>query len=234
VPHATGVVVRQGEALVAEAVEVLARALVAGVAARGRGSLALSGGRAPVPAYRALAARADVPWEKVDLYWVDERCVPPDHADSNYRLVREAVLDALGPARQPRVFRMEGERPDADAAARDYEARLPEALDAVVIGVGEDGHTASLFPGHPQLLERARRVVAVEDSPKPPPRRLTLTFPVLEAARTRVGIVTGEGKREAVAALRSGGALGGAAGAPVPAARVPGVLWLVDPAAAGE
>jgi 6-phosphogluconolactonase len=212
-------------ALAEEAARFVYHALNHAVAARGRASLALSGGSSPVPAYAALA-KLPVPWAQVDLFFVDERCVPPDHPDSNFRLVQQALLAPLG-KNAPRVFRMEGERADPDAAARDYEASLPAALDVVVIGVGEDGHTASLFPGSPLLDERTRRVAAVFDSPKPPPRRLTLTLPALRAARTCLGIVQGAGKRDAVAALRMGRPL-------IPAARVPGAQWWVDPDAAGE
>ncbi|MCI0570295.1 MAG: 6-phosphogluconolactonase [Myxococcaceae bacterium] len=214
---------REPQALVTEAAAWMAQHLTEAVAARGRASLALSGGRSPVPILRALAA-LPVPWEKVDVYQVDERAVPPEHPESNFRMLQETLLELLG-ARAPRVFRMEAEREDLEAAARDYEALLPAALDVVLLGLGEDGHTASLFPGAQVLKERTRRVAAVEDSPKPPPRRLTLTLPALEAARALLGVATGQGKRQAVEALRAGG--------DIPAARVPRVVWMVDPAAAG-
>ena len=211
------------EAVAALAAEWMAERLRAAVGEGRRASVALSGGTTPVPIYRALA-QTRLPWSEVDIYWVDERCVPPSSPDSNYRMVKEALLDSL--SLQPgQVFRMEAERGDVQQAARDYEALLPAELDMAVIGMGPDGHTASLFPGHPQLEERQRRVAVVLDSPKPPPCRLTLTLPALERTRHVLGLVLGRGKEEAVAALR--------AGRDIPAARVPHALWLLDAEAGG-
>jgi 6-phosphogluconolactonase len=189
----------------------------------GRCSLALSGGKTTGPIYRTLA-RMTLDWERVDFYFADERCVPPDHPDSNYLLVEETLLRPVK-ARPEQVFRMEGERQDRDAAARDYEAKLPEALDVVVLGMGEDGHTASLFPGHSALEERKRRVLAVV-GPKPPPWRLTLTLPVLTGARKVLGVVSGAGKRDAVRRVL--------AGEDLPSARVTNAVWMMDRAAAGQ
>jgi 6-phosphogluconolactonase len=212
------------EALARESAAWMARALQDALALRPRASLALSGGSTPGPAYRALAGMT-LPWERVDVYFVDERFVPPDHADSNYRMVEDTLLRPLRlPSAQ--VFRMEGEREDREQAARDYEARLPEALDVVVLGMGEDGHTASLFPGHPALEERARRVLAVVGS-KPPPWRMTLTLPVLQSARAALGLVAGAGKRDVVRRVLAGDEA-------LPAARVKNAQWMMDPAAAGR
>jgi 6-phosphogluconolactonase len=212
------------EALTREATAWLARALREALAARPRVSFALSGGSTPVPIYRALAGLTDIAWARVDFYFADERCVPPEHPDSNYRLAREAMLAPLNAA-DAQVFRMEGERTDRDAAARDYEARLPPVLDVVLLGLGEDGHTASLFPGHPALEERTRRVLAIANSPKPPPERLTLTLPALLSARAVLGVTAGAGKRDAVRRML--------AGEDLPAARVHNAEWLVDRTAAG-
>jgi 6-phosphogluconolactonase len=207
-------------ALAREAAQWLARALREATAGGRRCSLALSGGNTTGPVYRELA-RQQVPWEQVDFYFADERCVPPDHPESNYLLAEQTLFKPLGiPPRQ--VHRMEGERADREQAARDYEARLPPALDVVVLGMGEDGHTASLFPGASALEEQERRVLAVV-GPKPPPWRLTLTLPVLRAAREVLGVVAGEGKREAVRRLL--------AGEDVPAARVEHAQWIMDEAA---
>src|SRR5689334_4557551 len=127
-------------------------------AERGACSVALSGGNSPRAFLQELAKRP-LPWEQVRFFFVDERCVPPDHPDSNYRMAREALFE---PARidPARIHRMEGERADRDAAARDYEALLPAVLDVVFLGIGEDGHTASLFPGSPLVDERVRKVAA--------------------------------------------------------------------------
>ena len=201
---------------------MLAQALKDVLASQPRCSFATSGGGTPGPIHRVLAT-LDVPWERVDFFFVDERCVPPDSPDSNYRLARETLLQAVG-ATDAQVFRMEGERTDFDAAARDYEARLPPALDVVLIGLGEDGHTASLFPGHPALEEKTRRVLSVV-GPKPPPQRLTLTLPALLSARSVLGVTQGAGKREALRQVFAGGN--------VPAALVTNALWMVDRAAAG-
>jgi 6-phosphogluconolactonase len=190
----------------------------------GRVSLALSGGNTPKPVYRALADRK-LPWERVDVYFVDERFVPPDHPDSNYLLVKQSLLEPLK-LPDAQVFRMQGERQDRDAAALDYEKVLPPQLDVVLIGVGEDGHTASLMPGHPALQERARRVLAVEQRAKPPPWRMTLTFPVLQGAGAVLGLVTGEGKRDAMRRVLAGDMS-------LPAAHVKNTQWMLDPAAGG-
>ncbi|MCP3135788.1 6-phosphogluconolactonase [Pyxidicoccus xibeiensis] len=212
------------ESLAREAAAWLARGLQDALAARPRASLALSGGGTPGPAYRALA-EVKLPWERVDLFFVDERFVPPDHADSNYRMVEDTLL---GPLRLPssQVFRMEGEREDRDAAARDYEKKLPPVLDVVLLGMGEDGHTASLFPGHPALEERERRVLAVV-GPKPPPWRMTLTLPVLLSARAVLNLVAGAGKRDTVRRAMAGDVA-------LPAARVTNTQWMLDSAAAGR
>lgn len=210
-------------ALFPEAAAWLARAMKDTLASKPRCAFATSGGGTPGPIHRILAT-LDVPWARVDFFFVDERCVPPDDPESNYRLALETLLRPVG-ASDAQVFRMEGERTDDDAAARDYEARLPPALDVVLIGLGGDGHTASLFPGHPALEERTRRVLAVT-GPKPPPRRLTLTLPALLAARSVLGVTAGAGKREAVRRLM--------AGENIPAARVTNAQWMVDRAAAGQ
>ncbi len=195
------------------------------IAQRGRASLALCGGSTPQGVYSSLAA--GLAGDRVELYFGDERCVPPDHPDSTFRLVTEFLLDHVrGVA--PVVHRMEGEAQDLDAAARRYEALLPERFDVVIAGMGEDGHTASLFPGHPATRERERRVLHVADAPKPPPDRLTLTVPVLEAARHTVMLVRGASKADAVAR-----ALGGTldlSGCPAQVCRAG--AWFLDPAAA--
>jgi 6-phosphogluconolactonase len=211
------------EALAREGADWVARALRESVAGGRRASLALSGGSTPGPVYRELA-KQDVPWEQVDFYFVDERFVPPDHPESNYLLAEEALFKPLG-VPPHRVFRMQGERVDREQAARDYERQLPAVLDVVVLGMGEDGHTASLFPGHTALQEKERRVLVVV-GPKPPPWRMTLTLPVLRSARKVLGLVSGAGKRDMVRRVL--------AGEDLPAAKVEQAQWLMDQAAAGQ
>ncbi len=167
------------------------------IAERDRCSLCLAGGRTPEPVYRQLASGRGIDWSKVDVYFGDERGVPPDHPDSNYRMVCATLLTRV-PSLAGRIHRMEAERPDRDAAARDYERLLPPRLDVLVLGMGADGHTASLFPGSAALDERRRRVVAVLGN-KLPAERLTITPPVIEEARVVAVIATGEDKAPAVA-----------------------------------
>jgi 6-phosphogluconolactonase len=193
-------------------------------------TLALSGGETPRPVYQRLAA--ELPerevWRRVELYFADERCVPPDDPGSNYRMVRETLLDLL-PAAPVRVHRMEGERPDRDAAARAYEALLPARLDLLVLGLGPDGHVASLFPQSPSLAESRRRVIAVT-APKPPPDRLTITPPVIRAARVTIGLVVGAEKANALARV-----LDGSEDVDLTPGRLArDGLWLVDTAAAAR
>ena len=187
------------------------------VAARGRFTVALSGGSTPKRLYELLvgpALRGQVDWGRVEVFWGDERCVPPDDAESNYHMAQEALLARL-PIPPERVHRMQGERPDRDATARDYQALIarvfghdadgpPPAFDLILLGLGPDGHTASLFPHNPALAETTRWVVAVHDAPKPPPDRLTLTYPVLNAAYEVLFVADGGGKAERVAEVLEG------------------------------
>ncbi|HEX5100151.1 MAG TPA: 6-phosphogluconolactonase [Polyangiaceae bacterium] len=163
---------------------------------RGRACIALSGGTTPRAVHEAWAKLPDVPWNLVHVYFGDERAVPPDHSDSNYRMAKESLLSRV-PIPGAQVHRPAAEQPDRDAAARAYESILPAIFDVVLLGIGEDGHTASLFPGSAALAETKRRCVAVI-GPKPPPERLTLTPPVLENARSLVMLATGASKAEPV------------------------------------
>jgi 6-phosphogluconolactonase len=211
------------------AAEWLTSAINRAVEARGHCSIALSGGSSPRPVYWALTQepfRSAARWEGLRVYFGDERAVPPDHADSNYAAAREALLRHV-PVPQSQVFRMEAERVDRDVAANDYAGKLPARLDVLILGVGPDGHTASLFPGSPALGERDRRVVAVI-GPKPPTARLTITPPVISAAREIVVLVTGEDKAEIVARALQG------ALAPrhLPAQLAREGTWILDRAAA--
>ena len=145
-------------------------------AARAGLEIALTGGSTPRRAYE-LAALREQDWSDAGAWWGDERCVPPDDDRSNYGMAREALLDRV--SQPPRVHRIRGELDPAEAAA-EYERELGETeLDLVLLGLGPDGHVASLFPGAPTLEERERRVVAAEAGHEPFVPRVTLTLPVL-------------------------------------------------------
>jgi len=197
------VVVREGEEFVAAAAAWFSEAVGSVLAERKRCTVALAGGNTPRAIYEHLAERyVDLPWSLLDVYFGDERQVPPDDPASNYRMAREALLSRV-PIDPARVFRMAGERADAMAAAREYESLLPTALDVLMLGMGVDGHTASLFPGAPQLAER-QRLVLPSTSPSPPARRLTITPPVIEASRHLAVFTAGAAKAPAVAGALEG------------------------------
>jgi 6-phosphogluconolactonase len=146
---------------------------------------------------------AGVPWRRIMLYWGDERAVPPDHPDSNYLLAERLLISPLA-ARAPHAERMEGESSDLHAAARAYDARLPTALDLIILGVGDDGHVCSLFPGHQALQVKDARVLVIEDSPKPPSKRLTLSLPYVCQSRRVWVVAVGEAKQPVLQAAVSG------------------------------
>ena len=173
---------------------VVANELVAG--ARAGNSLVLTGGETPRRAYE-LAAESEPDWSAASLWWGDERCVPPEDGRSNFRLARESLLDRIeAPPRE--VQRIRGEL-GGEEAAREYDELVRGAsFDYVLLGMGPDGHTASLFPGQPTLDERERRAIRAEPTLEPFVERVTLTVPVLRSAPEVVFIVTGEAKAEAV------------------------------------
>lgn len=198
------------------------------IAERGSCALGLAGGRTPEPVYRELASGSSVDWKRVDVFFGDERAVPPDHPDSNYRMIHLALLSRV-PIPAGQVHRMEAERPDREAAAREYERSLPPRLDVLLLGMGPDGHTASLFPGSAALDERHRLVLPVLGA-KAPAERLTITPPVIEAARKVAVIATGEDKAPMVARAVEG---------PISPKVVPVQLarrgvWFLDQAAAAR
>jgi 6-phosphogluconolactonase len=171
------------------------------LAARGRFSLALSGGRSIQPAYELLAERRELDWTRVEIFWGDERAVPPGHPESNYRLAAESLL-ARVPVPPHAVHRMPADWSDLDTAARAYESLLidrlgtPPRCDLVLLGLGEDAHTASLFPHQAALRERTRFVVSTPAPAIAP--RLTFTYATLGAARHVLFFVTGAHKAAAV------------------------------------
>jgi 6-phosphogluconolactonase len=191
-------------------------------------SLALSGGETARRCYERLAedGGTQIDWWKVDVYWGDERCVPLDDPDSNYRLCREALLDRVGAANATYPMRCD-EGPDP------YQLRVGELgrFDLVHLGLGPDGHTASLFPGSAALEADPGRLVVMNDDPlgHNPHTRMTLTYAGLARARLVLVTVDGEAKREALARVAAGDPT-----APASAVQAERVVWLADPAAAGD
>ena len=205
----------------AEEVAEAAAAEIADALRGGAQTLVLAGGTTPKRCYELLA-ELDVQWGRVSVLFGDERCVPPDHPDSNYRMVKESLLDRVAPAT---VYRMPAELgPDEGADAYAEVVANVAPLDLVLLGVGEDGHVASLFPGHP-LLGATGLTAGIHDSPKPPPERVTLTLEAIRDAGRVLIIATGSGKADAVALAKRG---------EVPSGMIPGARWLIDRAAAGQ
>jgi 6-phosphogluconolactonase len=190
------------EHVASEAAARISKSLRNTIKIEGRATIALSGGNTPRAAYALLAKDTSLDWSKVEVFWADERAVSPTHARSNYKLAKETLLDA---AKIPadNIHRMPADAASLDQGARDYEALLREVvleggegvptLDVVVLGIGEDGHTASLFPGESAVDETARLVVGV---PAKGDReaRLTITPPMIEHVRAAFILATGASK----------------------------------------
>lgn len=226
----TELVVVEHAAFVSSAARRLSVEIARVLEAQERCSLALAGGSTPRPVYERLAD--ELPgrdaWGRIDVFFGDERCVPPDDPASNYRMAKQALLDRV-PVAARQIHRMEGERTDQDDAARAYEAILPDRLDLLVLGLGGDGHTASLFPGAPALAETRRRVLPAK-APRPPLDRLTITPPVILDARLTFVLVAGADKADALARAIDG---------PYAPQSTPGQLaraglWIADTAAAAR
>lgn len=189
----------------------LARTIRDSLQRRGRAHVALAGGSTPRAAYELLAGLLP-DWSAVELWYGDERCVGPEDPESNHLMVSEALLERIA-GNPPRVHRIRGEL-GAEEAARLYaeqlRARVPAdgavpALDVALLGIGEDGHTASLFPGHPEVSDESGALcLPVHDAPKPPPDRVTLSMAVLRAARHSMLLVAGAAKADALAAALAG------------------------------
>ncbi len=225
----------------AQLVEMLAARLVMtarkAIDERGAFSLALSGGSTPKALYQKLASSAwkdQIEWEKCDIVFGDDRAVAPDDALSNYRMARETLLDAV-PAR---VHRIETEREDLEQVATDYETvlrGLGGRLDVVLLGLGDDGHTASLFPHSPQLDAKDRWVTATPvASLEPHVRRVTLTFDAINASRHAWFLAVGAGKAERVYDVLRGSK--NVAKWPAQGVNLAGgeLVWFLDEAAARE
>lgn len=213
------------------------------VAARGRFMLALAGGDTPRRTYARLAAsprREAMPWASTFVFFGDERCVPLEHADSNYRMARETLLDQV-PLPPEQSFAMPGGDADPEAGAVAYARTLAQVFglrrgevprfDLVLLGMGLDGHTASLFPGSPVLKEIFRPVASVHATAAAIPQRITLTLPVLNAAANVLFLVSGPEKAKAVKAVLGDRVL-------LPAGLVQPekgrLVWMLDQAAASQ
>ena len=183
----------------------LVELITAAIERKNAAVLSLTGGGTPKRLYELLAGppwRDRVAWDRVHLYWGDERCVPPDHADSNFGMARDALV-AHVPLPPSQVHRMRGELEPAEAA-REYERALPQRFDVMLLGLGEDAHIASIFPGSPVLHERTARVAAPW-APHLQAFRITLTPPALLASDRIVMLVAGSSKADAVSAAIEGG-----------------------------
>jgi 6-phosphogluconolactonase len=230
--------------LFAAAAEEVVRTANEAVAQLGRFTIALAGGSTPKSLYNLLAtnARTTLPWDRMFFFWGDERHVPPTDPESNYRMVEEAMLSKV-PVPPGNVFRIKTENPEAAAAAEGYEKAIWKffalepgqfpRFDLILLGMGPDGHTASLFPGTTALQEKSRLVVAnwVE---KMKTHRISLTLPVLNAARCVTFLVSGTDKAPALKAVVE---------EDVPAEQYPAklvkpsdgkLIWLIDRAAASQ
>jgi 6-phosphogluconolactonase len=224
-------------ALSRAAVDLVLQEARKAVASRGRFSLALSGGSTPRMLYSLLAEhpwRETMPWRLAHVFWADERCVPPVHPDSNYRLAAQAFLTRVSlPAEN--VHRVPAEK-GPDRAAAEYERELRAffgsgmpAFDLILLGMGEDGHTASLFPGSIHLAVHDRLVLAVQ-SQAPGHDRVTLSLEALNSARNRIFLVSGASKAKVVRDVLELGPQSG-----LPAAQVQGErIWLLDKDAAAS
>ena len=188
------------------AAQLFTDAVVNAASARGVARIAISGGTTPKAMFTLLAAEpfaSQVPWDKLDLFWVDERCVPPNHADSNYRMTREALLSKV-PLPADRIHRMEGEL-DPEVAAARYESTIRNAFrlegaetptfDLILLGMGDDGHTASLFP-HTEALDNLTNIAIANHVPQKDTWRVTLTSPVINQGREVAFLIEGAGKAQ--------------------------------------
>ena len=232
-------------ALVAAAGDRLVDAITDAIDKRGRAQIVLTGGGTGVGLLKRVGERGEkIDWSKVHLYWGDDRFVAEDDDERNYKQAREALLDHIDiPASNVHpMSASDGDfGDDLDAAATDYEHVLaanaddgqpaPD-FDVHLLGMGGEGHINSLFPETPAVRETSRLVLGVQDSPKPPPRRITLTLPAVQRSREVWLVVSGAGKADAVAA-----AIGGAKPVDVPAAGAVGrdaTVWLLDEDAAAK
>lgn len=223
--------------LIQRALEVVVQKAQAAIAQQGQFTIALSGGSTPKPLYEALATQ-NLPWKKIHIFWGDERYVPPDHPDSNQKMARQAWLDRVNfPAAN--LHPMPTDAADPAVAASQYEAHLQElfqvqpgefpTLDLVLLGIGDDGHTASLFP-HTEALQVNDRLITVGNKDGQP--RITFTAPLINHARTVVFIVAGASKQPALSEIFA--TVGDATTYPARLIQPHGELWWLLDRSAGE
>jgi len=230
-PRPQRLVIEEAGVLSDAAAEWVAAAIEEDIRERGRCAVALAGGHTPRPVYERLAREPlaqRIRWADLHVFFGDERAVPPDDPASNYLMAATALLRRV-PIPAAQVHRLEAERPDRDAAARDYDRLLPDRLDLLLLGMGADGHTASLFPGSDALDERVRRVLPVT-APAQPAQRTTVTPPVLAAARRVAVLAAGADKAAAVARALHGPL----APRDLPVQLALGGVWFLDRAAGAQ
>ncbi len=226
-----------------EAAQYIVRLANEAIVSHGRFSIALSGGSTPRVLYGLLGDepyRNQINWSQVEIFWSDERCVPPDSSDSNYQLAQEVLFSKLSISAS-QIHRMPADKPDRDAASLEYTQEMQRAFgtdgipsfDLLQLGMGPEGHTASLFPHQPSLHEQQRLVMPV-NVPKPPPPRLTFTPPLLNAAKHVLFLVTGSDKADAVQAVLEGGYQPEEYPAQIVRPPHGDVTWMLDTAAAGK
>jgi len=235
------------DALAREAAQQFVDLARTAILARGRFMVVLSGGSTPRRMYQHLAAtplRDRVDWSRVEVFWGDERGVPSDHPDSNYNMAATALLDSV-PIPQHGIHRIAAERIDRASAARDYQLEIarafdvddagpPPSFDLLLLGMGADGHTASLFPGSEALREGRRWVVNVEAPQRPPPSRITLTAPILNRAREVRVLVAGADKAATLRAVLEGSHEPETRPIQLIQPEQGRMIWLADEAAASE
>jgi 6-phosphogluconolactonase len=235
--------VRDPEELAQRAAAAVAEVAREAIEERGVFTLVLAGGDTPRRLYEKLAVDRETDWSRVEFFWGDERPVPPEHPESNFGMARAVLLRPLG-IDPRRIHRIEAERGDRSAAARDYEQELAKIagatldgpaprLDLVLLGMGADGHTASLFP-YTDALSESRRWVVANDVPQLATRRITIAFPLIERARSVLVLVSGESKAAALVEVLEGNRDPERLPAQRLRAREDGVDWFVDAAAASR
>lgn len=226
-----------------EAAQYVVRLVTEAIANHGRFTIALSGGSTPKALYSLLGNepyRSQIDWALVEIFWSDERCVPPDSSDSNYQLAQEVLLSKI-PIAANQVHRMPADKADRDVASQEYTQEMQRvfgtegipSFDLLQLGMGPEGHTASLFPHQASLHEQQRLVMPV-NVPKPPPPRLTFTPPLLNAARHVLFLVTGSEKADALHAVLEGSYQPEEYPAQIVRPPHGEVTWMLDTAAAGK